>query len=340
MKKYFYEGEGYDQFRGQSKLTDVALLDEMIRIREIEFEIAKRYSEDEMKTPIHLMVGQESTVVGAVAAMGKDDRVYCSHRTHGVYLAKGGDVEAMMLELYGRSGGCSGTRGGSMHLIDKRAGLDAVSAIVGGIVPIAAGAAFAAARTGGKRLSTVFFGDAAMEEGVTYESFNLAVLHRLPILFFCENNFYSVCTPLHQRQGQTSLRDKAAAFGVPAVSIDGSNVYEVRRAVEVARARAISGEGPSFIEAKVYRWLAHGGAVDDSDTGYRSREELEHWQKRCPIELLSHFLIDEGHLDRTAIDQMKFAHRQNIEDIIDRVRSRPGPDPTTVLDYVYCENNK
>jgi len=164
----------------------------MLRIRLIELEIEKQYHLDQMKTPIHLVIGQEATSVGACAALTNEDHLYSTHRTHGNYLAKGGNLRAMMAEMYCRKSGCVASRGGSMHLIDKSVGMMSTSAIVGGIIPIATGAALAAQLKGEKRATVVFFGDAATEEGVTYESLNFAALKNLPIIYFCENNFYSV----------------------------------------------------------------------------------------------------------------------------------------------------
>lgn len=333
---YKYLGDDYERYAGRALPQDIQHLDEMIRIRIIEEEIASNYHQNEMKTPIHLMIGQEAVVVGAMAAMFKDDRVYSSHRTHGVYLAKGGDEKAMLLELYGRSGGCSGARGGSMHLIDKSAGIDGASAIVGGIIPIAAGAAFASLRQNSRRLTTVFFGDGAMEEGVVYETLNLAALWKLPILFLCENNFYSVCTPLDIRQANHNLAEKALALGVSAVCVDGNNVYEMKSAVQRARERAIAGLGPSFIEARVYRWLSHGGADDDSDLGYRLDDEVQHWKDHCPIVMLERFLLAEKIIKHDYVSERKMYFKSHYSKMIEEVKRTEYPDPSLWNSHVYA----
>lgn len=333
---FTYEGHGYQDYKGKSQSADMQLLRQMVRIREIELALASRYHEDEMKTPIHLMVGQEATVVGACAAMEIQDKVYLSHRTHGPYLAKGGDLHRMVAELYGKVAGCSGSRGGSMHLIDKSVGVDGASAIVGGIVPIATGAALASQRLGTSNLTTVFFGDAAMEEGVLAESLNMAALWKLPVLYFCENNYYSVCTPLHKRQAPVSLAGKAAAFGVPTVKVDGNNIYAVRSAVAEARARALRGEGPSFIEAQVYRWLAHAGATDDTSTGYRTQQEVDSWKTVCPIQLFREFLIDEKVVTEKAFTGWQNETRREMQQLMEQVRQEPYPDRKTLLQHVYA----
>src|SRR5947208_4562818 len=214
----------------------------MLRIRRIKEEIERRYHQDQMKTPIHLVIGQEAAAVGACAALRPTDLVYSSHRTHGAYLAKGGDLKAMLCEMHCRINGCVGSRGGSMHLIDKAAGMAGTSAIVGGAVPIATGAALAAKMKAEDRVVVAFLGDATTEEGVMAESLNFTALKKIPIVYFCENNFYSVQSPLATRQPPRDIRAWAAAFGMPAVAVDGVNVLAVRHAMADAVARARAGD--------------------------------------------------------------------------------------------------
>src|SRR5882672_8340885 len=197
--RYPYKGEGARGFdRVAHSHPPPQLIDfyqSMLRIRRIEEEIERRYHQDQMKTPIPLIIGQEAAAVGCCAALRQTDLVYTSHRTHGAYLAKGGDLKRMLCEMHCRINGCAGSRGGSMHLIDKSVGMAGTSAIVGGAVPIATGAALAAKMQKIDRVSVVFLGEAAGEEGVTSESLNFASLKQLPVIFFCENNFYSVQSP-------------------------------------------------------------------------------------------------------------------------------------------------
>jgi len=213
MILYKYKGVGFQKQKKENlsykKDFLVSLYRSMVRIRMVELEIERRYHEDEMKTPIHLAIGQEATCVGSAAALKREDLVYCSHRTHGVYLAKGGDLKGMLSEMYCRVNGCNGSRGGSMHLIDKSVGMAGTSSIVGGAVPIANGAALAAQMRRKKYVSLVFLGDATTEEGVTSESLNFAALKKLPVIFFCENNFYSVCSSLETRQPHIEIYKKS-----------------------------------------------------------------------------------------------------------------------------------
>src|SRR5438874_4433151 len=289
MIRYPYKGEGARGFdpMGHSHPPH-QLIDfyrSMLRIRRVEEEIERRYHQDLMKTPIHLVIGQEAAAVGCCAALRPIDLVYTSHRTHGAYLAKGGDLKRMLSEMHCRINGCVGSRGGSMHLIDKSVGMAGTSAIVGGAVPIATGAALAAQMKGEDRVVVVFLGDAATEEGAASESLNFAVLKRLPIIFFCENNFYSVQSPLWTRQPAREIWKWAQGYGLPSMQVDGMNVLEVYESTRDAVARARSGEGPTFIEARCYRYRGHGGSGDDTRTGYRDMDERTAWDSVDPIAL-------------------------------------------------------
>lgn len=302
----------------------------MLRIRCIEEEIERRYHQDQMKTPIHLVIGQEATAVGCCAALSRSDLVYSSHRTHGVYLAKGGDLKAMLSEMHCRANGCAGSRGGSMHLIDFSVGMAGTSAIVAGSVPLATGAALAAQMQKAGRVIAVFFGEAATEEGVVSECLNFAALKKLPILFFCENNFYSVQSPMAPRQAPRELHRWAAAHAMPAMRVDGMNVLEVYDAARQAIERARGGAGPSFIEARAYRYRAHGGAGDDSKTGYRPIAEREAWEKVDPVEALFRLLTD---VDRKAMEEE--IHRE-IEEAFVHALSSADPTEADLYRHVYA----
>ncbi|MBA2259721.1 MAG: thiamine pyrophosphate-dependent dehydrogenase E1 component subunit alpha [Acidobacteria bacterium] len=308
----------------------------MLRIRRVEEEIERRYNQDQMKTPIHLVIGQEATAVGCCAALRESDLLYCSHRTHGVYLAKGGDLRAMLCEMHCRVNGCAGSRGGSMHLIDKRVGMAGTSAIVGGAVPIAVGAALAAAMKAEGRVVAVFLGDATVEEGVTSESLNFAALKRLPVIFFCENNFYSVQSPLSTRQPARVIHEWAATYGIAAVAVDGVNVLAVQSATADAVERARTGGGPTFIEAPVYRFRAHGGAGDDSHTGYRDVAEREAWEQVCPIRLFDEYLQDTGILNASAVEAMEQGIAAEIDDAFAFALASPDPTEEDLYRHVYA----
>jgi TPP-dependent pyruvate/acetoin dehydrogenase alpha subunit len=339
--RYRYAGEGREGLRQRlatrSGAQAVTLFREMLRIRRIEEEIERRYRDDQMATPIHLVIGQEATSVGACAALRCDDLIYSSHRTHGNYLAKGGDLKAMLAEMHCRANGCAGSRGGSMHLIDKSVGMAGTSAIVAGIVPIAVGAALAARMQRRDRVVMVFFGEGATEEGALAESLNAATLWRLPIVFFCENNFYSVQSPLVTRQpAQRDITRWAEGFGLPAERVDGTDVFAVLEIAQRAVDRARSGGGPTFIEAPVYRFRAHGGSGDDSHTGYRAEAERDSWEDLCPVEILRGELTSRGLLDEDTVAGMERAIATEIADAFDFALASPVPTEADLYRHVYA----
>lgn len=265
------------------KVDHLALFRSMLRIRRVEETIADRYAEQEMRCPVHLCIGQEAIAVGVCAALSDNDVLFGNHRAHGHYLAKGGNLNAMIAELYGRATGCCGGRGGSMHLIDLGVGFMGATPIVGGTVPLAVGTAWAATLTGASRVSVVFFGDGCFEEGVVHESLNFSALHKLPVIFVCENNEFSVYTRLTERQPNRPIYRVAEAHGVAAYIGDGNDVEAVLAIAKTAVDNARQGKGPQFIELKTYRWREHCGPSFDDDLNYRSPPEIEDGLKDCPI---------------------------------------------------------
>jgi pyruvate dehydrogenase E1 component alpha subunit len=341
MVRYPYAGEGLLGYRslGSRYPADFhrTLFQTMLRIRLVEEAIEARYHEDQMKTPIHLVIGQEATSVGCCAALRNDDLLYSSHRTHGNYLAKGGNLRAMFSEMFCRANGCAGSRGGSMHLIDKSVGMAGTSAIVAGAIPIATGAALAAQMKGEDRVVVVFLGDAATEEGAASESLNFAVLKQLPIVFFCENNFYSVQSPLWTRQPAREIWKWAEGYGMPSRQVDGMNVLAVYDATTEAVARARSGGGPTFIEARCYRYRAHGGSGDDTKTGYRDMDERTAWDAVDPIALHRQYLTEIGALTNQDLARMQSEAAAEIEDAFAYAISSPNPTEADLYRHVYAD---
>lgn len=260
----------------------------MLRLRLIEERLAAIYHQaDEIKTPMHLYTGQEAVAVGVCAALRPVDIVSVYHRSHGWYIAKGGDLNAMMAELMGKEAGCSGGWGGSMHLLDVASGVMGSSSILAATVPHAVGAALAFQMKGEDRVAVATAGDAAIEEGVFHESLNWASLKKLPVIFVCENNLYSTTTPMRDRQPCVEIYKRAEGYGMPGVRCDGNDVCDVYRKAAEALNRARQGEGPSLIEAMTYRWREHVGPNYDWDAGYRTKQEVEDWMKHCPIKALA-----------------------------------------------------
>jgi pyruvate dehydrogenase E1 component alpha subunit len=267
----------------------------MLRIRLVEEQIAEAYGQQEMRCPVHLSIGQEACAVGVAAASRKNDVFMSGHRCHAHYLAKGGDLRAMVAELYGKESGCTSGRGGSMHLVDMSCGFFGAAPIVGSTIPVAVGTAFSAMLRGLDRVSVVFFGEGATETGSFHESLMFAALHRLPVLFVCENNLYSVYSPMSVRQpAGRDLCANARALGVESRSGDGNDVEQVHAIAQNAIASIRSGAGPAFLEFSTYRWREHCGPNYDNDIGYRTTKEFEIWRDRCPLAIAERRLSERG----------------------------------------------
>lgn len=300
----------------------------MLRIRLVEERIADEYSGQEMRCPVHLSIGQEAAAVGVCSALRSSDLAVSGHRAHAHYLAKGGALEPMIAEMYGKATGVCQGRGGSMHLVDLKAGFLASTPIVGSTTPIGVGAAFAAQRRGEDRVVSVFIGEAATEEGVFHESVNFAAVHSLPVVFACENNLYSVYTPMGPRQPATrTVRELAGGHGIKTLAGDGNDVLEARRLGDEAVALARSGSGPVFIELATYRWREHCGPNYDNDVGYRTPEEAEAWMAEDPIRRSRDALKRE----RIDLDGLTREIGAEINAAFDFARSSPWPDPSDAV---------
>ncbi len=245
----------------------------------MEEEIARAYPSDKIKSPVHLSIGQEAVSVGVCEALSPRDVVFGTYRGHALYLAKGGDLKAMIAELYGKATGCTKGKGGSMHLVDAGKGVMGTSAVVGTTIANAVGYAYALRHRRSDAIVASFFGDGATEEGVFAESLNFAALKRLPILFVCENNQYAIHTHQSRRQGMPDICARARAFGVPAERLDGNDAAAlVQRSREVV-AEVRGGGGPYFFEVMTYRLREHVGPGTDFQLGYRDEAEARRWQE-------------------------------------------------------------
>ena len=260
------------------------LFESMLRIRLVEESIANKYSEQKMRCPTHLSIGQEAIAVGVCANLTSQDQVLSTHRAHAHYLAKGGCLNSMMAEIYGKASGCSKGMGGSMHLIDTSVGFMGSTAIVGNTIPVAVGLALEKKLTRKKSIACVFFGDGATEEGAFYESVNFAIIHSLPILFICENNLYSVYSGLEVRQPvDRKIYKMVRAMGISAQHGNGNDVEEVARKVKHAKTIILKSGGPQFLEFDTYRWREHCGPNFDNNIGYREESEFLKWKKKDPL---------------------------------------------------------
>ena len=263
------------------------LLYYMMRIRRVEEEIAARYQEGKMRCPTHLSIGQEAVPAAIALTLKHSDFAVGTHRGHAHYLGKGGDLPAMIAELYGKSTGCSLGRGGSMHLIDMKVGFMGTTASVGNSIPIGVGLGLSIQLNGTDQVSCIFLGDGAVEEGVFYEAANFAAVKNLPILFVCENNLYSVYSPLSVRQPiGRSIAKMVEGMGLNSLTCDGNDAIKSYRLLDKAVCDLRKGSGPIFLEFFTYRWREHCGPFFDNDIGYRSLEEFEHWKALDPIQRL------------------------------------------------------
>ncbi len=255
------------------------------RIRRAEEEVARIYPSDKIKSPVHLSIGQEFVAVGICDVLRPEDVVSPTYRCHAAFLAKGGSLNGMMAELYGKVGGVAGGKGGSMHLIDMSHNIIGASAVVGTTIPVAVGFALVFRRTKAARIAVSFFGDGATEEGVFAESLNFAALHKLPVLFVCENNGYAIHTPLGKRWATRQLCERVATYGIPTHRVEDGDVLKLRAiAAEAVEAMRRGEGGPQFIECHAYRWREHVGPNEDYDAGYRPRGDLDPWVENDQVE--------------------------------------------------------
>jgi pyruvate dehydrogenase E1 component alpha subunit len=313
----------------------VSMFVDMLRIRETEERLGDMVSTGEVKCPTHLYIGEEAIAVGVCKALRKDDYIFGNHRSHGHYLAKGGDLKQLIAEVLGKKTGCSRGRGGSMHLTAPEVGLMGTSAMVASGVPLAVGAAIAFAMKRTQRVAVTFFGDGATEEGEFYESLNLAALRKAPVIFVCENNLYSSHVHIKDRRPADNLPDLAKAQGMPALRIDGNDVVEVYKTAREAVQKARASKGPMFIECRTYRWRGHVGPNYDLERGLRSKEELDEWMARCPIKALENRMMRDRLITEHQANALRGQVVEELEAAIDWARRSPMPDESELTDYVF-----
>lgn len=312
---------------------------ELVYLRQVEEGIAERYGEQEMRCPVHLSVGQEAAAVGVCEPLrksGKVDKVYSTHRSHDHYLAMGGDLRRMLSEIYGKADGSNGGRGGSMHIMDPSVGMMASIPIVASCIPLAVGAALAEKLDGGDGVAVAFLGDASIEEGVFHESANFAQLHKLPVLFVCENNLYSVYSHLDIRQPSQAVERVALAHEMPHVRLDGNDVELVLAHMRAAVERARSGGGPTFLVLDTYRWREHCGPNFDNHIGYRTEEEYQVWRAQDPVEAYKRRLIERGVMTEEEDARIWTEVNAQVDAAFDHAKAAPLPEPADAKAHVYA----
>ncbi len=308
----------------------------MQTIRMIEQKIEAEYKYDEIKTPIHLSIGQEAVSAGVCIHLKKDDCVIGTHRSHAQYIAKGGDIKKMIAELYLRKTGCSFGRGGSMHLIDAEAGILGSTAIVGGNLPLGTGVALASKLQNKDSVTAIFFGDGAVDEGTFHESLNFALLKKLPVIYICENNSYAINSHELMRHSSKNIYKWAEGYGMASYQIDGNDVLQVSNFAQKAITRARNGEGPTFLECVTYRWKGHIGTVNDIGEGQRSQSEYDYWISKCPIKWYKDYLKSINLLDDNMDKNITAEINQVIKEAFEFAQNSPKPLPNELLDFVYA----
>ncbi len=313
----------------------ISLYRDMVRIRRFEEEAARQYTRGKMGGFLHLYNGQEAVAVGAISAVEPTDYILATYREHAHYLARVGDMNAAMAELFGKATGCAKGRGGSMHFFDVSKRFMGGHAIVGGHVPIAAGIAFAAKYRGEPDVTLCFFGDGTANMGAFHEGLALAALWKLPVIFICENNLYSMGTPLYRTLAVEDIAVRAKGYPMAQEIVNGDDVLEVREAVRRAAKRARTESLPILVEAKTYRFRGH--SMSDP-AKYRTKEEVEEWMKRDPIRNLAQRIYELGAGNEAQLTAIDEEAKRDVAAAVKFADESPLPDPATLFDDIYSDS--
>ncbi len=308
----------------------------VLRIRLIELEISKKYSEQKMRCPVHLSIGQESIAVAVCLNLKKKDKVITAHRSHAHYLAKGGDLKKMIAELYGKITGCAEGRGGSMHLVDHENNINAAVPIVGSSIPIGVGIAWANKLKKNKDIVAIFFGDGATEEGAFLESIDFASLHNLRILFICENNKYSVYSNINKRQSKLrSIIKIAKSVGISSTKIENQNVINTFSYISKIVSQISKKSQPYLIEIDTFRFLEHCGPNNDDNLDYRDKNEILNWNKKDQVKFLETFLFKKKYLNQFKKKKIIEKIKKEIEDAFIFAEKSNYPKKKDLYKFIY-----
>jgi len=305
----------------------------MNRIRMFESMLQEYFAAGKIPGFVHLYLGEEAVAVGACSCLTDRDSITSTHRGHGHLIAKGGDLKLMMAEIFGKSTGYCKGKGGSMHIADFDLGILGANGIVGGGGPLATGAALAAKYKKTDDVTICFFGDGASNQGTTQESLNMASAWKLPVVFVNENNGYGISCPQCKSMAVTDIADRAAAYDMPGVVVDGNDVLAVHEAVGEAVKRARRGEGPTLVECKTYRWRGH---FEGDACTYRCTEELNEWMAKDPIPRFEEKLVESGLATAEELEGVKAAVKKELEAALEFAQSSPLPELSALLDDVYA----
>ena len=311
----------------------VDLLRRMWHIRAFEEKVSSLYAERQIVGLLHLSIGQEAVAVGALSLLRDDDYVYGGHRSHGHAIAKGADVNKLMAEIAGRATGYCGGKGGSMHIVAKECGFITATGVVGGTIPLALGAAFAAKERKKGQLAVVFFGDGAGQAGPFHESLNIASLWRLPVIFICENNGYAEFTPLSAHTKIERLAQHAKTYGIPASTVDGNDLFAVRDAMTKAVEKCRAGKGPVFVECLTHRMRGH---YEGDPAKYRELSQLAEWKKKDPIARVARALKSKKAIVDAQLQAIESEARTLADKAAEFSLASPWPAEAAVVDQVYA----
>lgn len=319
---------------GIEKETLVTMYRKMLEIRRFEEKVWHLFGRNLIPGTLHLYIGEEAVAVGVCANLKIDDYITSTHRGHGHCIAKGADLKKTMAEILGKKTGYCKGKGGSMHVADAALGNLGATAVVGSAIPIAVGAALSCQLRGTKQVVACFFGDGASNNGTFHEALNMAAIWRLPVLFVCENNLYAMGTRISNVTAIENIADRASAYGMPGVIVDGNDVIEVYRAAKEAVDRARNGGGPTLIECKTYR---HKGHSRFDPAKYRPPDEVEEWMKKDPILRFKNTLIEEGVLTEKQADEIDRQITETVEEAAQFAVKSPYPQPEEALEDVFVK---
>lgn len=311
----------------------VSMYEKMLEIRKFEEKIAELYTYGRVPGLPHLGIGQEAVATGVCASLRKDDYIVGTHRSHTHNIAKGVPLNKVAAEILCKATGCCKGRGGSMRIADISMGVVYSSAIVGGSIPLATGVGLSIKLRGTDQVAVAFFSDGASNTGAFHEGLNLASIWRIPVVYLCENNQYAISTSVSRSTSVENVGDRAAAYNMPGVVVDGNDVVAVYTAANEAVNRARKGKGPTLIECKTYRLRGHHAG--DPGTVYRSKDEVKEWEKRCPIKRLRSNLLSKGVLREKEIEEIEVEVKRRVEESMKFAEESPYPLPEDVNKYVY-----
>ena len=313
----------------------VNLYKTMVTIRLFEERIQDLYARGLVPGLAHLYIGEEAVATGVCANLRKDDYITSTHRGHGHVIAKGAELRYMMAELFGKKTGYCKGKGGSMHIADVGIGILGANGIAGGGIPIAVGAGLSAKMRKTDQVTVCFFGDASSNNGTFHEGLNFASVHRLPVVFICENNLYGISVSQKQHQAIQDISVRAVAYNIPGITIDGNDVITVYEASGKAIQRARAGEGPTLVECKTYRWRGHHEGDPNQGGRYRTMDEVKEWIEKCPIRRFEEKLIGEKILNKVKTKKILEEIEKKIEEAVEFANQSPFPDPQDIYKDVY-----